>query len=94
MLKRKQKSPTFDAPDLVALAERSVRLDNGEILDALDVTLSSLCKYVPEYRRTKEKDFLGEIDLAAQAIYVMAKELSIRAGEVPSTKPTRQSRHY
>ena len=93
-MRRKKKTPAFEAPDLIDLAERAVRLDNSEILDALDVTLSSLCKYIPEFRRTKEKDYLGEIDLAAQAIYVMAKELATRAGDRPTSQPARQIRRY
>lgn len=94
-MRRKKPKPTLDGPDVLDLADRAIRLDSGEILDAMDTTLSALCKYVSEYRHTKESAYLGEIDLAAQAIYAMARELSIRVGEVPSTQPARQhGRHY
>lgn len=91
---RKKRKATFDAPDLLALADRTVRLDSTEILNAMDVTLSSLCRYIPEYRRTMQNEYLGEIDLAAQALYVMSQELAERVGEKPSVKPARQSRRY
>lgn len=94
-LRKKKLRPELDAPDVLDLAERANRLDSGEILNHMDTTLSLLCKYVPEYRATKDSRYLGEIDLAAQAIYVMARELSTRVGELPSTKPARQhGRHY
>jgi hypothetical protein len=79
---------------LIALAERAVKLDSSEILNAMDVTLSNLCLFIPEYRKTMFNEYLGEIDLASQAIYVMARELSNRVGEKPSVKPARQSRRY
>jgi hypothetical protein len=93
---RKKSRPKLDTPDLLDLAERSTRLDNGEMLDAMDITLSNLCRYLPEFRRTRQADYLGEISMAAQALYVMAEEMATRAGARASEKPTRQtsSRSY
>ena len=92
--KKKRQNPNFEGPDFADLAVRCSKLDSGELLNALDVTLSSLCKYIPEYRRTMENEYLGEIDLAAQAIYAMARELSVRVGERPQVRPARQAREY
>jgi len=92
--RRKRGSATFDAPDLADLASRALGLDNGAIIDAMDITLSNLCRYLPAYRQTKDLDYLGEIDLAAQALYVMAKELATRRGDRPTGTPARQNRPY
>ena len=83
----------LDAPDLRALADRVHKLDISECVDAMDITLSTLCKYIPEYRRTKDFYLLNEIGMAAEAIYVMAHEIETRR-EVgrPLIKPTRQSK--
>jgi hypothetical protein len=90
---RKRKSrPKLETPDLIDLADRATKLDNGEILDAVDITLSNLCKYVPEFRRTRDSDFLGEISMGAQALYVMAEEMATRAGARAPERPTRQRR--
>lgn len=90
--RRKNRRPPFEAPDLVALAERATRLDNHEIFTAVDTTLSNLGRYVSEYRQTMNSDYLGELMLGAQALYVMAAELSVRRGEPPAGTPTRQPR--
>jgi hypothetical protein len=93
-MKRKFKRPKLEAPDLLALADRATRLDNGEILDAVDTTLSSLCRYVPEFRRTRQSDYLAEISLASQALYVMAEEMLTRAGARAPEEPVRRSRSF
>jgi len=91
-LKRK-KRPGFEAPDLLALAARANRLDNGEILDQLDTTVSTVNQYTTGYRQTKDLLYLKELALAAQAVYVMAEEMLTRAGEpgsIPTAPPARQ----
>jgi hypothetical protein len=94
MRKRRKKAPEFDAPDLLALAERVTRLGNNEIIEQLDITLATLNRYVPEFRRTRDADYLGEIGLGAQALYVMAKELGVRQGDLLPERPTRQVRPH
>jgi hypothetical protein len=91
-MKIRSRRPKLETPDLLDLADRTTKLDNGEILDALDITLSSICRYVPEFRRTRDSDYLGEISMAAQAIYVMAEEMATRAGHKAPDQPTRQRR--
>ena len=94
MKRRRKQLPEFEAPDLAALAERAVRLDNGEIHSALETTVSTLDRYVYEYRRANDPDFLSEMLLSAQAVYVMAHELLVRRGEAPSTAPARQVKRF
>jgi hypothetical protein len=90
MRKRKKAAPEFEAPDLLGLAQRVTRLGNNEIVDQLDVTLGTLIRYIQEWRHSRDADYLGEIALGAQAIYVIAKELGVRQGELLPTQPTRQ----
>lgn len=85
----KLKRPKLETPDLLDLADRATRLDNGEIIDALDVTLSNLCRYVPEFRRTRQADYMAEVALGAQALYVMAEEILTRSGMRATDEPTR-----
>ena len=89
---RLKKRKPLDVPELSGFADRVNKLDNSEIVDAMDTTLSTLCKYVPEYRRTKDFYLLNEIELAAQAIYVMAHEIEVRRenGQPSTIKSTRQ----
>jgi hypothetical protein len=89
---RRTKPPRLDTPDLTALADRAVKLDNDEILSTLDTTLSALTRYLPEFRRTRDSAYLGEMSMAAQAIYVMVEEMATRAGARAPTQPTRQLR--
>jgi len=92
--RRHKNQPGFDAPDLLAMAHRVTGLDNPEILDAMDTTLSNLCRYVADFRHTRDNDYLGEIGLGAQALYTMSTELAARRGAAVSTTPTRQVRGY
>lgn len=92
MLKRRTKVPSLETPDLLDLAHRAKGLDNGEILDAVDITLSNLGRFTSEFRRSRESDYLGEISMGAQALYVMAEEMATRAGFMAPTTPTRQRR--
>ena len=88
---KRRSRPKLDTPDLLDLADRATRLDNGEILDTLDITLSNLCRYLPEFRRTRQTDYLGEMSMAAQAIYVMVEEMATRAGARAIDEPVRRS---
>lgn len=92
--KLRQAEKSFEAPDLAALAERAVRLDSPELHNALETTIVNMGRYMSEYRQQRNGDFLGELMIGAQAVYVMAAEESTRIGEPPSQKPTRQLRHY
>lgn len=94
MKRKKFKRPKLETPDLLDLADRATKLDNSEILNALDITLSNICRYVPEFRRTRQSDYLAEISMGAQAIYVMVEEMATRAGARASEEPTRRSRSY
>jgi hypothetical protein len=53
---------------------------------------ANLNKYFTEYRRSRETDFLGEMSLCAEALYVMTEELATRAGAASpiTAKPARQ----
>ena len=88
--KAQQLERAFDAPDLMALADRATRLDSPQLWEALDTTINNLGRYMTEYRQHRNGDFLGEMMLGAQAVYSMAAEESSRIGEPPSQKPTRQ----
>ena len=93
-MRRRRKKPDYDFPDAVALAERANRMDTLEILETLDATVGNLNRYLPEFRRTRDGDFLGEIALCAEAIYCMAKELGVRQGDLIPTQPTRQTKNF
>ena len=82
----------FDAPYLQDLARRSVRLDNEELIRTLDTCMSTLNRYALEYSRTKDVDYLGEIQLTAQSVYVVAAELDARRGNRPAVAPARQTK--
>lgn len=88
----KKSRPKLDTPDLLDLADRATKLDNPEIIDQMDTTLSNLCRYLPEFRRTRQGDYLAEISMAAQALYVMAEEMATRAGIRATEEPVRRSR--
>jgi hypothetical protein len=77
---RRKLESDFEAPDLVALARRATTLDSSVLYDALETTLSNAGNYFRSYRQTHEPDYLAELGLAGQAIFVMANELSLRAG--------------
>lgn len=89
----KKRRKNLEAPDLPALADRAATLGSDEVLDAIDLTLNTMTRYVVEYRRTKLIDLLGETKLSAEAMYVLANELMQRAGAVDRpVAPSRQSR--
>lgn len=66
------------------LIRRVAKLSNQELIDNLDVTLSSITRYVPEYRRTGAQTLLVEISLLAEALYVLADVLKDRQIELLS----------
>ena len=72
----------LEAPDVIDLAERARGLDQSSVLDMMDVTVSNLNQYIREYRQTRNIDYLGELNLSAQAIYAMANELLLRSARL------------
>lgn len=95
-MKRKYRNrPRVDSPDLIALAQRAIGMDNPEILTALDVSISNLGRYVSEFRQDqgpRANDYLAEADLAAVAISVLLNELlSRREGRPEVKQPIRQT---
>lgn len=92
-LRRKVKS-SFTGPNFEVLFRRIQKIGSDEALDQIDQTVSVLCKYVPEYRRAKNPEILGEVKLAAEALYVLAAELESRQGVTSEIAPARQRGHY
>lgn len=76
----KKLEKSFEAPDLLALARRANTQDSPALFDAVETTLSNASRYFSEYRQTHDADYLAELGLAGQALFVMANELSLRAG--------------
>lgn len=90
-MRKSKRRPSLETPDLLDLADRATRLDNGEILDALDITISNIGRYASEFRHSRNTDFLAEMSMAAQAVYVMVEEMATRAGQRASKEPVRRS---
>jgi hypothetical protein len=95
-MKRKYKNrPKVKSPDLTALAQRAVGLDNPEIMNALDVSISNLGRYISEFRQDqgpRANDYLAEADLAAVAVSVLLNELIARREGRPEVRqPVRQT---
>lgn len=74
------------------LTQRAELLDTNEIIDAIDLSLSALCRYVPIYRQTKDIDCLSEIKLSTESVFVMTNELLSRHSAVSEVTPARQLR--
>jgi hypothetical protein len=89
VLGRKKKQPRkFEGTHVDTLVRRLQHMDKSEILDTLDTTLSVVCRYVPEYRRTRNNDLLAEAQLSLEAMYVMTTELLRRLEPPPGEDDT------
>lgn len=85
----------FEGPDFDALIKRTKSLGTEEILEALDLTVSTLGRYVSEYRKGRDVYILDEMRMWAETLYVTAEELKSRKESVSDIAPARQrGRHY
>ena len=96
---RKKKAKTgFDGPDFAVLTQRAQSLETGELIDALENSISAVNRYISEYRRTRDATLLEELKMSAEAFYVMADVLAERSGDAYGNPvaPARQrgSSHY
>lgn len=96
--RRKEVDPLNSAE----LLRRASKLDSDDLLESMETTLNNLCRYMIDYRRERRVEYLGEIKMTAEGIFVMAGELDRRKqisqevmGGPPPQKPiapARQSR--
>jgi hypothetical protein len=78
-VKRDRRKRLQAAGDLI---ERVNKLDNRELVDTLDLLLSNMTYYVPEYRRTGNQTLLVEISLLAETMYALCDVLKDRQIEL------------
>lgn len=92
---RLRKKAPFEGPDFEALIKRANVMDASGVLEAFEVSLSSITRYVSEYRRTRDPSLLEELKMSAEAFYVLADTLAARTdGYDRTVAPARQTRRY
>lgn len=95
ILRSKKKAKPFEGPDFDVLIQRAQILGTSEAVEALEVSLNSISRYVSEYRRTRDVTLLEEMKMSAEAFYVLADELAGRHIDGYDVAPARQRReHY
>jgi len=65
----------------------------SDVLEAFEISLSSITRYVGEYRRTRDPVLLEELKMSAEAFYVLADTLASRTDAYDNpVAPARQSK--
>jgi hypothetical protein len=54
------------------------RLDNDELFEMVELSVGGLNLFVPEYRKSRDLDFLHEIKIQAETAWTCAEELRRR----------------
>lgn len=90
-MRKSKKQEALNAEEFLG---RVSHLGSDEILEAMETSLNTLCRYVIDYRREKLPVYLGEISMHSGAITLLAQELEKRQSNVIDTKvaPARQAR--
>jgi hypothetical protein len=77
------------------LDRRAKTLDDAELLEHVEIFLSNMCRYVPEYRKKKDPLFLKEMQICSRSMLRMTEELLSRIDpEPPAVKPARHVRDW
>jgi hypothetical protein len=92
---RKRKAAPFEGPDYDTLIKRAQSMDASQVIEAMEISLSSITRYVGAYRATRDATLLEELKMSAQAFYVLADTLVGREdGYGNPVAPAKQVRRY
>jgi hypothetical protein len=69
---------TWDKPFSEKVARRVARIPTGELTMWADQSLYDLGRLITAYERSKEKAYLEELSLGAEALYAVVHELNRR----------------
>jgi hypothetical protein len=94
-MKLRSKSKDNDTQHWDILDRRAKTLDDSELLEHIEIFLSNMCRYVPEYRKKKDALFLKEMEICSRSMLRMTEELLSRIEtEPPAVKPARHVRDW
>jgi hypothetical protein len=95
-LRRDRDPDTLHSPNSEGLRRRAKKFSEEELIEATETILNNLVFFIPEYRRTRNGDMLGEIKMTAESLYVLAETLLSRLEEpvVRKVASSRQVRSF
>jgi hypothetical protein len=80
-IRRKKDADRLESPNSEGLRRRAKKFSEEELIDGAEILLNNLVFFIPEFRRSRNLDMLGEVKMTAESLYILAETLLQRADE-------------